>query len=136
MVVPSGPDDHRFTHAGGIVFRDDHGRREYLLVRAREPAGAWVFPKGHIEAGETPEEAAAREVREEAGVHARIERFLGAVPAGDGVSAIYLMTQTGGESDREREVCWLPFEAALQALAFEESRQLLKAVHQDRSAAP
>jgi 8-oxo-dGTP pyrophosphatase MutT (NUDIX family) len=127
---------HRWTHAGGVVVRQQNGEPEYLLVRAREPAGAWVFPKGHIEAGESPEDAASREVREEAGVHARVERLLGEIPAGDGTSAIYLMTQTGGEQDRERDIAWLPFEEALQALSFEESRQLLKAAHQRRSAAP
>ncbi|MEA2876351.1 MAG: hypothetical protein QOF14_1547 [Hyphomicrobiales bacterium] len=137
MVAPekqtSSP--HKWTHAGGIVVRQRNGEPEYLLVRARERAGAWVFPKGHIEAGESPEDAASREVREEAGVHARVERLLGEIPAGDGISAMYLMTQTGDDADREREIAWLAFEAALQALAFEESRQLLKAVHQKRSTA-
>jgi diadenosine hexaphosphate hydrolase (ATP-forming) len=126
---------HKWTHAGGVVVRQRNGAPEYLLVRAREPAGAWVFPKGHIEPGETPEDAAFREVREEAGVHARVEGLLGEIPAGNGTSAMYLMTQTDAGSDREREVAWFPFEAALRALAFDESRQLLKAAHQKRSAA-
>jgi 8-oxo-dGTP pyrophosphatase MutT (NUDIX family) len=126
----------KWTHAGGIVVRQRNGEPEYLLVRARKPAGAWVFPKGHIEAGETAKEAAAREVREEAGVRARVERLLGEIPAGDGVSAVYLMTPTGGAAEGEREICWVPFEAALEALPFEESRQLLKAVHRNRGAKP
>ena len=37
----------------------------------------WVFPKGHLEAGETPEQAAVREVREETGLDIRIIRSLG-----------------------------------------------------------
>ncbi|MEA2874147.1 MAG: hypothetical protein QOH67_4123 [Hyphomicrobiales bacterium] len=132
MVAPekqtSSP--HKWTHAGGIVVRQRHGEPEYLLVRAREPAGAWVFPKGHIEAGESPEDAASREVLEEAGVRVRVERLLGEIPAGDGISAMYLMTQTGGDADREREIAWLAFEAALSALTFEESRQLLRLAQQ------
>lgn len=112
------------THAGGIVVRINGGVPEYLLVRAKAPPGAWVFPKGHIEPGESAEAAAVREVREEAGVDARIDRRLGELPAGDGTSAIYLMTFQSEDSG-ERQTAWLPFEQALKALAFDESRQLL-----------
>ena len=62
----------RYTHAGGVVVRTVDGEREYLLVEARRSPGEWVLPKGHIEAGETPEAAAAREVEEEAGVRAAV----------------------------------------------------------------
>lgn len=48
--------------AGGVVL-DGAGR--VLLVRYR--SGAWAFPKGHVEAGETLEQTAVREVREETG---------------------------------------------------------------------
>ena len=51
--------------AGGVVF-DDAGR-VLVLTLAR---GERVFPKGHLEAGETPLEAAVREVEEETGVKA------------------------------------------------------------------
>ena len=53
--------------AGGVVF-DAEGR---VLV-LHHVDGAWVFPKGHIEAGETSEAAAVREVAEEAGVDAEV----------------------------------------------------------------
>ena len=42
------------THAGGIVVRLDDGVARFLLVTARRQPGQWVFPKGHIEPGETP----------------------------------------------------------------------------------
>lgn len=51
--------------AGGVVF-DGLGR--VLLIR--HASGDWVFPKGHVEAGETELQAALREVEEEAGVRA------------------------------------------------------------------
>ena len=51
--------------AGGVVFRPDGN---VLLLRHRE--GTWVFPKGHLDAGERALEAAVREVEEEAGVRA------------------------------------------------------------------
>ncbi len=53
--------------AGGVVF---NAKGEVLLLRDR--MGCWVFPKGHLEAGETPEEAAVREVWEETGIRGRV----------------------------------------------------------------
>ena len=52
--------------AGGIVFRRDSGNLLFLLVKDR--FGRWTFPKGHIDPGETPQEAAQREVAEETGL--------------------------------------------------------------------
>ena len=52
--------------AGGVVF-DPQGR---VLV-LRHAGGDWVFPKGHLEPGESELAAALREVEEEAGVRAR-----------------------------------------------------------------
>lgn len=60
------------TGAGGVVVND---RGEFLLIRDRN--GYWVFPKGHIEPGETPEAAAVREVREETGIEAQVVAPLG-----------------------------------------------------------
>lgn len=53
--------------AGGVVFSRDG--RVLLLGHA---SGAWVFPKGHVEEGETSHAAALREVAEEAGVAATL----------------------------------------------------------------
>ena len=52
------------THAGGVVFRGAGDEVEFLVVQARDNPTQWVFPKGHIEAGETAAETARREVRE------------------------------------------------------------------------
>ena len=53
------------TSSGGVVFRhaDDV---EFLLIR--DPYDNWGLPKGHIEGGETPQQAALREVEEETGL--------------------------------------------------------------------
>ncbi len=48
--------------AGGIVYNE---RQEILLIFRRD---TWDLPKGHIDPGETPEQAALREVREETGL--------------------------------------------------------------------
>ncbi len=67
----------RVVSAGGIVVRDAFNSREILLVRMAR--GSWSFPKGRVERGETPEAAAEREVREEAGVDAHVTGVAGVV---------------------------------------------------------
>lgn len=52
--------------AGIIIVRRVEGGWRYLLLRAY---AHWDFPKGEVEKGETPFEAAVREVREETGLH-------------------------------------------------------------------
>ena len=52
--------------AGGIVFNGD----KVLVLKNLK--GVWVFPKGHVELGESHEQAALREVLEESGLHASI----------------------------------------------------------------
>ena len=58
--------------AGSIVVRLDAREPQVLLVTARRNPRNWIFPKGHIEKGESPEAAALRETREEAGVSASL----------------------------------------------------------------
>jgi 8-oxo-dGTP pyrophosphatase MutT (NUDIX family) len=53
--------------AGGLVVYNSR-----ILLIATQKGKRWQLPKGHIEAGETPEQAAIREVREETGVNGRI----------------------------------------------------------------
>jgi len=62
---PDGIAEH--VAAGGVVVRLDDGRIFVALVREGEDE-AYVLPKGHVEAGESLEAAARREIREEAGV--------------------------------------------------------------------
>lgn len=49
------------------MFRKHHGNTEILLVRHIK-SGYWSFPKGHMEEGETEEETARREIKEETGL--------------------------------------------------------------------
>ena len=53
--------------AGGLVV---HGSK--ILLISTQSGRRWQLPKGHIEAGETPEQTAVREVREETGVTSRV----------------------------------------------------------------
>ena len=56
--------------AGGVIL--ENGRVLLIRMRNLEGAEVWTFPKGHLEAGETPEAAALREVAEETGFDCEI----------------------------------------------------------------
>ena len=65
--------------SGGVVYRKvgDNAYEVALVYRKRHDD--WSLPKGHIEEGETREEAALREVKEETGLDARIVEPLGEI---------------------------------------------------------
>lgn len=64
----------REHHSAGTLVVID-GR---VLVLRRIDRAEWIFPKGHLEPGETPEQAARRETTEETGLEVRIIAPLGA----------------------------------------------------------
>lgn len=59
--------------AGGLVFKD----KKVLLIHWEPPRSSYDFPKGTIEAGETPDVTCVREVFEETGYHVNIIAPLG-----------------------------------------------------------
>lgn len=114
------------THAGGIVIRDGPDEPLILLVRARTDPTLWIFPKGHIEAGETAACAALREVREEAGVAATVVRHVGDMPITTGRAAIFLMRYIADvPASEQRESTWCSPHDACRLLTYSESRALL-----------
>ena len=118
------------THAGGVVVRDDGPVRRFLLVTARRQPGQWVFPKGHIEEGETVEAAAIREVLEESGVEATVVSPLGASQyktARELVRAqFFLMRYVSEERPGEgRRRAWFTAAEAQRALLYEDARLLI-----------
>ena len=54
------------TSSGGVVYRVQDGVVQFLLIK--DPYDNWGLPKGHLESGETPVDAAVREVAEETGL--------------------------------------------------------------------
>lgn len=62
----------RATSAGGVVHRTLDGRTQIALVHRRAPV-LWALPKGTPDSGETIEETALRETREETGLEVEIE---------------------------------------------------------------
>ncbi len=65
----------RATSAGGVVHRSVDGRTQVILVHRRAPL-LWALPKGTPDSGETVEETALRETREETGLEVEIEEQL------------------------------------------------------------
>ena len=122
------------SHAGGVVARIMNGKPEYLLVEASRRPGLWVLPKGHIEAGETAEAAAVREVEEEAGVRAAIVAPAGEseyVVGGRPVRTIFFLMRYEAEISRteQRGRGWYRYEDALSLLPFDNLRHVLTRAH-------
>ncbi len=119
------------THAGGVVRRIDGGEPRVLLVRASRPPHEWVLPKGRIEWGETPEETARREVREEAGADAEVGEYLGrlddySVGAREVRAGFFLMEFLRDvPADEDREIRWSTYDEALELVRFEDMRRLI-----------
>jgi 8-oxo-dGTP pyrophosphatase MutT (NUDIX family) len=118
--------------AGAIVVREEGGIQCVLLVRSKKDPGVWVFPKGHIEAGEPPSITALREAFEEAGVAGLVLGSAG--PAltfrfGDDLVGVdYFLVQLTAEmpSPEGRDKLWLPEAEALERLSFQNARDLLR----------
>jgi 8-oxo-dGTP pyrophosphatase MutT (NUDIX family) len=117
--------------AGAVAFRAGDRGPEVLLVKAKKDPTVWIFPKGHIETGESSEATALRELREEAGVDGTIVRSLGALEFESGFKTVhveYFLVRYAREvppaESRERQ--WCAYERALELLEFPNARQLLR----------
>ncbi len=123
--------------AGGIVFRrGDDGIEIVLVGRTREQL--WALPKGTPDPGESIEETALREVREETGLEARILEPVGEIRyrfhdvSGRPIDKVvyhYLMEPTGGDTslhdDEFDEVRWCHISEAEQLLTHQNQVPLL-----------
>jgi 8-oxo-dGTP pyrophosphatase MutT (NUDIX family) len=123
----------RITHAGGIVYKMSDKRPLFLVVSAKGNPSHWVLPKGHIENGESPSDAAIREVMEETGVVASIAGTIGIINFKTDKESVkakfYLMKYIReGEIviDEHREQKWSTVEEAIDLLSFEDTRQLIR----------
>ena len=119
--------------AGGVVSRLTPRGREYLLVYRRR-YGDWSLPKGKVKEGESPEQAALREVQEETGCLVRLGEYLGEIRyEAKGVPKVVHwwnmepVGSAGAVSDPEEigAVTWLSAPEALARLAYSQERAIL-----------
>jgi 8-oxo-dGTP pyrophosphatase MutT (NUDIX family) len=127
--------------AGGLVI--DESRTKGLLIGRRDLKDPtkerllWSLPKGHIEAGETPEMAAIREVAEETGIQSEISRALGVIDfwfmaGGKRIHKTvhhYLFKEVGGvlqaQIEEVDEVGWFPLDQIISMLAYPDEKKLI-----------
>ena len=68
------------TSAGAIIMREVEGELKIALAQHQRSVKTWVIPKGHVEEGESIEQAALREIYEEAGLdNVQLIRHLGTI---------------------------------------------------------
>ncbi len=129
----------REVSAGGVLYRRGDDGIEVVLASRRTRRGqlAWGLAKGGIETGESKEEAAIREVREETGLTAEIEVDLGDTKymyVWDDIRIrktvhFFLMRHTGGNvedrDDEMEEIRWFPLDRAIKRAAYRGERDML-----------
>ncbi len=118
--------------AGGLVVRRQGGLLQIVVVH-RPVQHDWSFPKGKLEAGETLEVAALREVREETGMTCEPLRFIGHTEYVDRKGrqktvAYWIMAATAGSfspNDEVDELRWLHLDEASRLLSYPRDQELV-----------
>jgi 8-oxo-dGTP pyrophosphatase MutT (NUDIX family) len=131
------------TSAGGLVVDvADGGEPRAALIGRLDRRGRllWSLPKGHVEAGESHEDTAVREVAEETGITGRVLAPLGTIDfwfVAEGrrvhktVHHFLLLAQAGELSDEDIEVEqveWVPLAELGERLAYADERRLVEQV--------
>lgn len=127
----------RATSAGGVVHRTHEGRIQVVLAHRRSPA-LWALPKGTPDSGETIDETALRETREETGLDVEIECplrsiryfFVRGSTRFHKTVHFFLMRAVGGSTERHDsefdEVRWLDIGEALALMSHATERSVVE----------
>ncbi len=127
--------------AGVVLYTLDGGKRRYLILRHRN-GGHWSLPKGHIEPGESEQEAALREAREETGISdveivpgfralSQYRFYRRGIPVDKEV--VYFLGRTDAQqevklSQEHTDWRWADYEEAISTLTYEDTRSVLHKV--------
>jgi 8-oxo-dGTP pyrophosphatase MutT (NUDIX family) len=124
--------------AGGVVIRGDQVVVIVPVKRGADGQPVLGLPKGHPDGNETPEQAAAREVAEEAGVTGELVRELGDVEyrytrrgraIAKRVRFFLFEYRSGDVADHDHEIeeaRWMPLEEAAAALTYAGEREMVR----------
>jgi 8-oxo-dGTP pyrophosphatase MutT (NUDIX family) len=127
----------RATSAGGVVHRTVDGTHEIVIVHRRAPV-LWALPKGTPDSGETIEETALRETREETGLAVELEApissiryfFVRGSTRFHKTVHFFLMRAVGGGLELHDaefdEVRWAPAQEALALLTHATERSVVE----------
>ena len=131
---------NREYSCGAVVFTRRAGQILYVIVQ--EQGGAYSFPKGHMEVGETETETARREIFEETGLQPEFlpgfrhqdEYSLREKP-GTSKRVTYFLAESGDEPMTAREgeirrIHLLPYDEALTLFEHENQRRILTSAHE------
>jgi 8-oxo-(d)GTP phosphatase len=118
--------------AGGLVVRRQGGLLQIVVVH-RPVQHDWSFPKGKLEAGETLDMAALREVREETGMTCELLRFIGHTEYVDRKGrqktvAYWIMAATAGSfsvNEEVDELRWMHLDEASRLLSYPRDQELV-----------
>ena len=119
--------NRELTHAGCVVFRPEGSKTLFLVVSSKHDKH-WVLPKGKIDTKDrTIEDAALRELKEEAGVEGKIIRPISirAFTQKDRQIAVqYYIVEYKGETTpmEDRTVRWETADVALDLISFDETK--------------
>ena len=128
---------------GAVVFTRIGGVPHYVLVRAKDqPEGCHGFPKGHMEAGETEEQTALREIFEETGLRVRLLTGFRAVteyqlpsPPDTRKRVVFFLAEYEGQETTVLEtelaaITIAPWPQALELTQFADSKRILTEAHE------
>ena len=119
--------------AGGIVWRIIKGIPHVCIIFRERYGGDWSLPKGKVEPGESVEECAIREVKEELGDEYKLVHFAGEIsyPVNDQKKIVkFWHTIPKGTTpfipnEEVKKVEWLEKNDAIKRISYEEERKLL-----------
>ena len=139
MASKSRPQVKSLVSSGGVVYRENNGAAETVLCGRSQPV-RWSLAKGTPDAGETLEQTALREVREETGLEVELDAPLGSIDYWfvdrerdvryHKTVHFYLMSAIGGGTelhDPEFDVVqWFPLDEALKVLVYPNETAVLR----------
>ena len=125
--------------SGGVIFQRYDNRVDVALIAVKN-GSVWGLPKGAINEGESPENAAIREVLEETGLQGKILDKLGEITYWFHIRAenvkckktvhFYLMEyESGNVADHDREVdsaSWFSIDEAIEKASYKGEKEMLQ----------